>query len=99
MITGEIPTLEKKLDKKKNKTEPSEKLKKRRDRDRKRSNFFCIGYSDFWRVPVLRVIQKLRKKYNLSLLRVAMSYHSFANLRETFQSIQQAERWSDVSRF
>jgi hypothetical protein len=86
LIKDKVSTLEEELDKKKEKTEPSAALKKKREKDRKRSIFFCVGYSDFWRVPILRVILKLRKKYNLKWLRVAMSYHRFTNVRETFQA-------------
>ena len=62
------------------------KLKKRRERDRKRAVFFCIGYSHFWPKPIPYIIKKIKKDFpTLSWLRISMSYHRFTNLRELFQ--------------
>ena len=64
----------------------SEKIKKRRDRDRKRSIFFKVGFSIYWRKPIHIILKNIRNKFpTLAWLRVSMSYHRFANLRETFQ--------------
>ena len=82
LITSKVPTLEEELSKIE---KPSDALKNTRDKDRKRSIYFWVAYSDFWQVPILRVILKLRKKHKLKCLRVSMSYHRFTNMREIFQ--------------
>jgi GIY-YIG catalytic domain len=55
-------------------------------RDRSRKAYFCIGYSSAWTTPIHVVIKQLETSLGLSWLRIStMSYHRFANLRETFQ--------------
>ena len=56
-----------------------------RERNRRRSTFFCIGYSRAWKTPIHTTIKELAKKFKLNWLRVSMSYHRFTNLREIFQ--------------
>ena len=64
----------------------SQALKKRRERDRKRAIYFKIGFTDFWRKPVHKIIKERKAKFpSLSWLRVSMSYHRFNNIREHFQ--------------
>jgi len=65
--------------------ERKERLKKEREKERKRSIFFCVGYSKFWKVPVHAIIKKLKDKHGMKWLRFSMSYHKFSNLREIFQ--------------
>jgi hypothetical protein len=61
--------------------------KKKRDRDRKRSTFFCIGFSRIWgHEPIHVRLKRLRDKHNLTWLRNAMSYHKFSNFGEKFNS-------------
>jgi GIY-YIG catalytic domain len=56
-----------------------------RDRNRRRSTFFCIGVSEAWPTPIHQIIRDTKKCFNLKWLRVSMSYHRFTNLRELFQ--------------
>jgi hypothetical protein len=58
---------------------------KEKERNRRRSTFFCIGVSKAWLIPVHQIIKEVKKKFNLGWLRVSMSYHRFTNLREIFQ--------------
>jgi hypothetical protein len=91
LITNKIPTLreemsrvEEKLEQKRTKTREDESKKKREDL-RKRSTFFCVGYSKAWITPIHKVIKEIKERFKLSWLRVSMSYHRFSNLREVFQ--------------
>jgi GIY-YIG catalytic domain len=59
--------------------------KTEKERNRRRSTFFCIGVSKAWSVPIHQIIKEVKKKFNLSWLRISMSYHRFTNLREIFQ--------------
>jgi hypothetical protein len=58
---------------------------KEKDRNRRRSTFFCVGVSKAWLKPIHQTIRDVKKKFNLEWLRVSMSYHRFTNLREIFQ--------------
>ena len=52
------------------------------------NTYFCIGVSKFWKAkkqPIHTILKKLRNKYKLKWLRIAMSYHKFPNLREILQ--------------
>ena len=84
----QIPTLgesKEKMAKEKEDT-ASQALKKRRERDRKRAIYFKIGFTDFWRKPIHKVIKEIKAKFpSLSWLRISMSYHRFNNIRELFQ--------------
>lgn len=84
----EIPTLEMKLQEiqaTKVDTETN-KIKKRRERDRKRQIYFKIGFCTYWRKPIHKTIKDVKSRFpSLKWLRVAMSYHRFLNLRELFQ--------------
>ena len=86
-----IPTLKEEIDKKKT-TTPSltedelkqkEKELKKKERERKRTTYFCVGYSNRWKMPIHKTIQKVIKKHSLTWLRVSMSYHRFTNLRDS----------------
>ena len=44
--------------------------------------YFCVAYSRFFSTSIHRVINGLKKMFNLSWLRVRMSYHRFNNLAE-----------------
>jgi len=60
--------------------------KKKKKKARSRQTYFCVGVSCIWRNnPIHSILKKLRNKYNLKWLRISMSYHKFANLREKFQ--------------
>ena len=61
------------------------KAKEESDRNRRRSTFFCVGYSEIWDKPIHQTIKELKKDFGLAWLRVSMSYHRFTNLREIFQ--------------
>jgi hypothetical protein len=52
---------------------------------RKRSIFFCVGFSKVWETPIHKMIREVKEKFKLSWLRISMSYHRFTNLREIFQ--------------
>ena len=64
-------------------------MKKLKDKRRKRQTFFCIGVSQCSlktskHPPMHAIIKKLRDKYKLKWLRVAISYHKFPNLGQAF---------------
>ena len=63
-----------------------EKLKKKRERDRKRAVYFKVGVSIHWKKPIHNILKKHKEKFpSLSWLRISMSYHRFTNLREHIQ--------------
>ena len=47
-----------------------------------RNVYFCVTYSQYFSTFIHRVINRLRKSFNLSWLRLLMSYHIFNNLSE-----------------
>ena len=57
---------------------------KRQKHDRNRQIYFKLGFSKFWKIPIHRIIKKIKDSFDLSWLRVSMSYHKFSNLRECF---------------
>ncbi|KAL3903836.1 MAG: hypothetical protein SGARI_005202, partial [Bacillariaceae sp.] len=62
------------------------KLKKRREKDRKRAIWFKIAFCESWKQPIHKMIQKVKKRFPLlSWIRVSVSYTRFTNLRECFQ--------------
>ena len=61
-----------------------EKAAKKKERDKQRYVYFCVGYSNIWDEPLHILIDKLKKEYNLTWLRFSMSYHRFPNVRELF---------------
>jgi hypothetical protein len=76
-----IPTLQEILDRNKGKEERKEE-KLERDKQRNRSVYFCIGYSNVWKEPIHKTLKKLRNKFDLKWLRISMSYHRFPNMRD-----------------
>ena len=44
--------------------------------------FFCVGCSEFWKIPLPKTIAEIKKKCNLHWLRFSMSHHEFPNLSE-----------------
>ena len=76
-----VPTLQEVLELNKGK-EQRKKEKLERDKQRNRSVYFCIGYSNAWKEPIHRILKKLRNKFDLKWLRISMSYHRFPNMRE-----------------
>ncbi len=64
--------------------DPSKRALQQRQRDARRTTYFCIGKSMAWTTPIWLIIKKLKKKHHLKWLRVSMSYHRFTNLRELF---------------
>ena len=87
LISTGTPTLEEELAKKAlSENNPmTEREAKQKERDRRRTIHFCVGYSRAWRIPIHKIIKKNKLRYGLTWLRVAMSYHRFTNLREIFQ--------------
>jgi GIY-YIG catalytic domain len=86
LIDSPIPTLEEELEKYHESIMATvREYKHWRDRDRKRTIFFCVGHSRAWKKPIHKIIKELKAALNLSWLRVSMSYHRFPNLREYFQ--------------
>ena len=44
--------------------------------------YFCVAYSRYLSTAIHRLIGRLKKSFNLTWLRVRMSYHGFYNLAE-----------------
>ena len=63
-----------------------EKLEKNKERDvsvkKNRNVYFCVAYSRYFTTPIHRVTDSLKNSFNLTWLRVRMSYHRFNNLAE-----------------
>ena len=63
-----------------------EKVEKNKERDvsvkKDRNVYFCDAYSRYFFTTIHRVIDRLKKSFNLTWLRVRMSYHIFNNLAE-----------------
>ena len=55
-----------------------DKLKKRRERDRKRATFFKIGFSSFWRKLVQKAIKEIKGKFS-SPTWLLVLYHTTAS--------------------
>jgi len=86
LLTKKVPTLTEQLQH----NEEAKALKQAKDnsnneRNRRRTTYFCIGYSNIWSKPVHSIIKSIKDKFNLQWLRVSMSYHRFTNVREIFQ--------------
>jgi len=86
LVTEKVPTLTEQLQH----NEETKAIKQAEDnsnneRNRRRTTYFCIGYSNIWSKPVHSIIKSIKDKFNLQWLRVSMSYHRFTNLREVFQ--------------
>jgi hypothetical protein len=64
----------------------SQQKRDKKDKDRMRGVFFCLGYSTFWDRPMHKELKKLRDKRGLTWMRISMSSHRFPNLRDIFQS-------------
>ena len=80
-----LGTLKAAIEQSENSTTPNW-LEKRRERDNKRALWFKIGFSNYWRTPIHKIIKRVRSKFaSLKWLRVKMFYHRFTNLRELFQ--------------
>ena len=56
--------------------EPDVKKKKNRN------VYFCVAYSRYFSTSIHRVINRMKKYFYLSWMRVRMSYHRFNNLAE-----------------
>ena len=48
----------------------------------KRKLYFVVAYSRYFSTAIHRVIERLKNSFNLTWLRVQMSYHRFNNLAE-----------------
>ena len=59
-------------------------MKKERDViiKKNRNVYFCVAYSRYFSTSIHRVIDRLKNSFNLTWLRVPMSYHRFNNLAE-----------------
>jgi hypothetical protein len=87
LISGKIPSLGEQLcHMDEQEDQVTAQKTKRRKRDRKRAIYFKLGFSNFWRTPIHKIIKRIKDRFNLAWLRVSMSYHRFNNLRETFQA-------------
>jgi hypothetical protein len=68
------------------KDEVGQATKKRRERDRKRAIYLKVGFCNYWRTPIHKMIREVKSRFpSLTWLRVSMSYHRFSNMRELFQ--------------
>ena len=52
------------------------------NKKKNRNFYFCVAYSRYFSTSNHMMINKLNKYFNLSWLRVRMSYHIFNNLTE-----------------
>ena len=52
------------------------------DGNKNRNVYFCVAYSRYFYTSIHRVIDRLKTSFNLTWLRVKMSYHRFNNLAE-----------------
>ena len=52
------------------------------NKKKNRNVYFCVAYSQYFSTSIHRVINGLKNTFNLSWLRVRMSYHIFNNLAE-----------------
>ena len=63
-----------------------EKVEKNKEKDvsvkKNRNVYFCVAYSRYFSTAIHRVTNRLKKSFNLTWLRVRMSYHRFNNLAE-----------------
>ena len=50
--------------------------------EKNRNVYFCVAYSRYFSTAIHRVIDRLKKSFNLTWLRVRMSYHRYNNLAE-----------------
>ena len=61
-------------------------MEKKKERDvnvkKNRNVYFCVAYSRYFSAAIHRVIDRLKKSFNLTWLRVQISYHGFNNLAE-----------------
>ena len=61
-------------------------MEKNKERDvsvkKNRNVYFCVSYSRYFSTEIHRVINRLKKSFNLTWLRVKMSYHRYNNLAE-----------------
>ena len=57
---------------------------KKRAGDQARRTWFVIGFSNVWDVPVGRRITELCKRFNMTWLRVRVSYRVFPNIGQKF---------------
>ena len=63
-----------------------EKVRENKERDisvkKNRNVYFCVAYSRCFSTEIHRVIDRLKKSFNITWLRVRMSYHRYNNLAE-----------------
>ena len=76
--------------------ERKERAMKKKERDKKRYTYFCVGYSKIWDKPLHILINELKKEYNLTWLRFRMSYHRFPNVRELFNGDLTTKMMEDI---
>ena len=70
--------------------EGGEKERTRRQRKENRNVHFCVAYSHCFSTAIHRVINRLKKSFNLTWLRVRMSYHRDNNLAEILNEAKRA---------
>ena len=58
------------------------KRTRRQQQQKNRNGYFCVAYLRYFPMSIHRVINRLKKSFNLSWLRVRMTYHRFNNLAE-----------------
>ena len=71
----------------------------KKDREKARTIWFCIGYSKIWGTPISKRLKTIRDKYNLPWLRNSMSYHKFTNLGEMFNGDLSGKVMKDIKDF
>ena len=52
------------------------------NKKKNRNVYFCVSYPHYFSMSIYRVINRLKHSFNLSWLRVRMSYYIFNNLAE-----------------
>lgn len=56
------------------KTKKTTEAEAKRERDKARCTWFCVGYSKIWGIPISKRLTRLRDKYKLSWPCIFMSY-------------------------
>ena len=65
LVEGKIPTLKEqkiKIEEMKRQSEKGESAKAKKKKDRRRTIYFCVGFSKTWNTTIHKVIKKLRNK-------------------------------------
>ena len=73
--------------------------RKKASRNNQPKNWFCVKYSKIWEIPISARIHAISKKFNMTWLRVSMSYSCFPNLGEMLNGDLGNKIMKDVDAF